>query len=134
MLKFNKNQLILAAVLILAGGSAQAACYVDNFGYRWNIKLTSSTPAADFYSGTMTNSSGTFGGSAIFNKDTNASSIGSNFGTSFHYNLKWSFNGATGTWINQDTGGGNGKVTAFVPCGATATARVADTSDPKPGE
>ena len=134
MFKIGRNQLILAVALTLAAGSAQATalCYVDNYGYKWHLKLVKSTPTSEFYNGTMTNSAGKHGASALFNKDNNASSVGSDYGTSFHYNLKWSFNGASGSWINQDpNAGAHGKVTSFVACGSETASKVEEKSGPK---
>jgi hypothetical protein len=77
-----------AMVAALVIQSAQAAtCFVDNYGYKWSLNPNGSNATHNFYSGTMTNGSGTFGAALMNPKGSNVVTVGSDFGTSFHYVL-----------------------------------------------
>ncbi len=136
-MKTFKKALISSSALVAAlviQASANATCFVDNYGYKWSLNPSSSTATHSFYSGTMTNSSGTFGAALINPKGTNVVTVGSNYGTTFHYALSWGLTGGTGAWINNN-GVGNGTVSSFVvtSCSAAAAQSAAKPTGPLPG-
>ena len=125
---------VLVAALVIQTAQA-ATCFVDNYGYKWSLNPNGSNATHNFFSGTMTNGSGTFGASLINPKGSNVVTVGSDFGTSFHYVLSWGLTSGTGSFANS-TGGGNGVVSSFAltSCTASLTARSAAAQDgPAPG-
>ncbi len=137
-MKTFKKALISSSALVAAlviQSAANAACFVDNYGYKWSLNASTSNATHQFYSGTMTNGSGTFGASAINPKGSSTVTVGSNYGVTFHYALTWGLLGGTGAWANN-TGTGTGVVSSFTPtsCSAAATQSAAAKQDgPLPG-
>ncbi len=129
----SKSRLFIASVctMMLSVGSVQAFCLIDSVGYEWNVDIVETTATATYLSGTMTNSSGTFGAGVTANG--NAIAFSSDFGTGFHYNLKFVRGVGSGPWINSDGGGGRGTITSMTFCAAAASAERSD-GGAKPGE
>ncbi len=135
---------IMTSLLLVIGGThqAQAAnCFLDNYQYCWQFNSVNSTATANYYSGTMKNwVGGPFGAAATeLNGIEGISAVSSDFGTSFHYNLKWTMLGGQGAWANSD-GYGIGVITKFVPvpcpCDRFINSLQAGTvsAGPRPGE
>ena len=128
-----KKFIVSSAILLAASAGfnvAQAACYTDDFGYIWELNRVADTATETIYAGSMSNGAGVHGAGATWRKGSNAVTVGSNYGTSFHYNLAWSGGSGTGPWVNTAGGGGNGIVT-FSAC-SNATSAIS--SGAKPGE
>lgn len=128
-----EKSILSTAVLLAASGGfnvAQADCFSDSAGYTWELNVVNDTATEQIFAGTMTNTSGVWGAGATWRKGSNAVTVGSDFGTGFHYNLAWSLNSGSGPWVNHDGAGGNGTIT-FSGCSAAASA---SSSGPKPGE
>lgn len=132
---FLKKSLKAGAAVLAAMGiqaTASAACFVDNYNYTWDLEVVNDTASHLFFSGTMTNGSGTNEASAIYTKNSSFVSVASDFGTGFHYSLVWGLTGGSGAFINTQ-GSGSGTVTSFAPCTAAAAAS-APVSGRAPGE
>lgn len=109
---------------------AQAACFSDSVGYTWELNVVNDTATEQIHAGTMTNAAGVWGAGATWRKGSNSVTVGSDYGTGFHYNLAWALGSGSGPWVNHDPAGGNGTVT-FSACSNSASAI---SSGAKPGE